>query len=103
MDAGPSLTPVRPMAGAGASASAAVSNGRATADPTNPIQSRGITSRMCLRLTTETANLEEMHETWHSCTYAFRYVASLDRPIHESPGFSPLLRFEFQNSRALLP
>lgn len=44
MDAGPSLTPVRPMAGAGASASAAVLNGRVTADPTNPMQSRGITS-----------------------------------------------------------
>lgn len=41
---GPSLTHVRPMAGAGASASVAVSNGRATADPTNPMQSRGITS-----------------------------------------------------------
>lgn len=46
MDAGPSLTHVRPMAGAGASASAAVTNGRVTADPTNPMQSRGITFNM---------------------------------------------------------
>lgn len=41
---------------------------------------------MGLRLTTETAKLDEMHETWHSCTYAFRYVASLDRPIQECRG-----------------
>lgn len=47
---GPSLTLVRPMAGAGASTSAAVSNVRVAADPTNPMQSRGITLHWQLNL-----------------------------------------------------
>lgn len=49
---GLSLTLVRPMTGAGASTTTAVSNARVAADPTNRMQSRGIASHWQLNLYT---------------------------------------------------